>query len=281
MSDVPMTTLSATGRWQNLQRSWQRIRAIARRHAYVLKRSPHRLFDVTVWPFVDVLLFGSLGVFVSRHSGAGSIAFGYLLSGIVLWHVVYQSQIALSTGLLEETWSRNIVNLMVTPLSELEYVLGAMLSGMVKLAIGVGVVVFAALGFYAFNASSMGWDVIPIAVVLLLVGWVIALFVIGIVLRFGSGAEALAWGILFIVMPLSGVFYPTQALPTVLRPIAVALPTTHAFAAGRALLSHGGLQWGQLGIAALSTFGLLVAAVAFVVLMLSLFRKRGYITRYS
>ena len=80
--------------------------AIARRHAYVLKRSPHRLFDVTLWPLVDVLLFGSLGVFVSHHGGTKSIAFAYLLSGIVLWHVVYQSQIALSTGLLEETWSR-------------------------------------------------------------------------------------------------------------------------------------------------------------------------------
>jgi ABC-2 type transport system permease protein len=261
--------------------AWLRIRAIARRHAYVLRRSPHRLFDVTVWPLVDVLLFGSLGVFVSRHGGAGTIAFGYLLSGIVLWHVVYQSQIALSTGLLEETWSRNLLNLMVTPLRELEYVLGVVLFGMVKLAIGVGVVALTALGFYAFNVTHLGWALVPIAAVLLTVGWVIALFVIGIVLRFGSGAEALAWGILFIVMPLSGVFYPVQALPAVLRPLAIALPTTHAFAAGRALLVHRGLEWGQVGIAAASTLGLLVAAMAFVAAMLSLFRKRGYVTRYS
>ena len=45
-------------------RSWLRMRAIARRHAYVLVRSPHRLFDVTLWPLVDVLLFGSLAAFV-------------------------------------------------------------------------------------------------------------------------------------------------------------------------------------------------------------------------
>jgi ABC-2 type transport system permease protein len=281
VSDPAFAAVSPASRLQDMARSWQRIRAIARRHAYVLKRSPHRLFDVTVWPLVDVLLFGSLGVFVSRHGSAGSVAFGYLLSGIVLWHVVYQSQIALSTGLLEETWSRNIVNLMVTPLSELEYVLGVVLFGMVKLAMGVGVVAFTALGFYAFNVTNLGWGVVPIVVVLLLVGWVIALFVIGIVLRFGSGAEALAWGILFIVMPLSGVFYPTQALPEILRPIAIALPTTHAFAAARAILEHKALPWGQLGIAAFSTAMLLVLAIGFVVLMLSLFRKRGYVTRYS
>ncbi|HMK62004.1 MAG TPA: ABC transporter permease [Acidimicrobiales bacterium] len=259
----------------------QRVLAIARRHAYVLARSPHRLFDVTLWPLVDVLLFGSLGVFVSHHRGAGSIAFAYLLSGIVLWHVVYQSQIALSTGLLEETWSRNMLNLMVTPLSELEYALGVVLFGLVKLVIGVGVAAATAAGFYAFDVTTLGFDILPFAAVLLLVGWVIALFVIGIVLRFGSGAEALAWGVLFMVMPLSGVFYPTKALPAFLQPLAVALPTTHAFAAGRALLDHQGLPWGQLAIAGLSTMALLVVAVAFVSAMLGLFRKRGYITRYS
>ena len=63
--------------------SWLRILAVARRHFYVLKRSPHRLFDVTVWPLVDVLLFGSIGVFVSGGAGGGP-AFAYLLGGIIL-----------------------------------------------------------------------------------------------------------------------------------------------------------------------------------------------------
>ena len=68
---------------------------------------------------------------------------------------------------------------------------------------------------------------------LLVVGWAISLFVIGLVLRFGTGAEALAWGVMFVLLPLSGVFYPTDALPTVLQPLALALPTTHAFTALR------------------------------------------------
>lgn len=278
---MTLSTAAPIGPGARLAASWKPVMAIARRHAYVLKRSPHRLFDVTIWPLVDVLLFGSLGVFISHRAGGGAIAFAYLLSGIVLWHVVYQSQIALSTGLLEETWSRNLLNLMVTPMSELQYMLGVMAFGMVKLAMGVGVAAVTAFGFYAFNATSLGWQIVPVVAVLLAVGWVIALFVIGIVLRFGSGAEALAWGILFMVMPLSGIFYPVKALPAVLRPIAVALPTTHAFAAGRALLQHRGLEWGQLGIAAAATAVLLVAALAFAVTMLSMFRRRGYVTRYS
>jgi ABC-2 type transport system permease protein len=262
--------------------SWLRMRAVARRHAYVLVRSPHRLFDVTLWPLVDVLLFGALATYVGQGPAtAGARAAGYLIAGIVLWHVVYQSQIAVSTGFLEETWSRNLLNLMVTPVRETEYVGGVALFGMVKLVVGVGVVALGALVFFSFDVSTLGFGLVPIAAVLLAVGWVISLFVIGIVLRFGAGAEALAWGVMFVVMPLSGIFYPVDALPAVLQPIALALPTTHAFIALRSLVDGSGLDWGEVGLAAVSTAVLAVLALWFVVRMLKIFRRRGLITRYT
>ena len=84
----------------------------------MLLRSPHRWFDVLIWPLVDCLLFGSIGVFISRQGGTKRPTRSrYLLAGILLFHVIYQSQIAVSTGFLEETWSRNILNLMTTPLA--------------------------------------------------------------------------------------------------------------------------------------------------------------------
>jgi ABC-2 type transport system permease protein len=263
-------------------KSWLRMRAIARRHAYVMVRSPHRLFDVSLWPLVDVLLFGSLAAFVaSGNATPAAQASGYLLAGIVLWHVIYQSQIAMSTGLLEETWTRNLLNLMVTPLREVEYLAGVALFGMVKLFIGVGVMVLGALVFFSFDTWSLGYGLIPIVGVLLVVGWAISLFVMGLVLRFGTGAEALAWGVMFVLLPLSGVFYPTDALPTVLQPIALALPTTHAFTALRSLVDHHGTDWSQLAIAAVGVTVMLALSMAFLVAMLRTFRERGYITRYT
>jgi len=288
-----MTDTSATGtgtgavtpppvRLHGVALTWLRMRAVARRHAYVLARSPHRLFDVTLWPLVDVLLFGALASYVGGgHATAGGRAAGYLIAGIVMWHVVYQSQISVSTGLLEETWSRNLLNLMVTPIREVEYVGGVALFGMFKLAVGVGVVALGALVFYSFDVTTLGFGLVPIAAILLLVGWTIALFVIGVVLRFGSGAEALAWGVMFVVMPLSGIFYPVESLPTVLQPIALALPTTHAFAALRGLVDGHGLDWAQLGIAAAETVGFAILAMWFLVRMLRVFRRRGLITRFT
>jgi ABC-2 type transport system permease protein len=256
------------------------VLAVARRHAYVLQRSPHRLFDVIVWPVVDVLLFGSIGVFASRNAtGAQQVAL-YLLVGVVLWHVVYQAQISVATGFLEETWSRSVLNLMATPMREWEYVAGVALFGLLKLVAAVGAVALIVAGAYAFNIVTVGPSLILVAALLLLIGWAIALFVIGLVLRFGTGAEAMAWGILFVVMPLSGVFYPANALPWLLRPIAEILPTTHAFAAGRAF-AFGGDAWGQLGVAAIGTAGMATLAIGYVTWMLRIFRRRGFVTRYS
>ena len=261
--------------------SWLRVRTVARRHAYVLQRSPQRWFDVVFWPVVDAVLFGSLGVYFSRQAGSGSKGVAYLLAGILLFHVVLQAEVSLATGFMEETWSRNLLNLMVTPLTELEYVSGVMLFGLAKLVMGVSTVALVAFALFAFNITDIGLALVPIVAILLVVGWSIGLVVIGLILRVGQGAEILAWGLLAMMMPLSGIFYPISALPRVLQPIAALLPTTHAFAAARAVVAGHPLPWRQLGLAALGCVVLLIGAAAFVTRMLRVFRSRGFISRHT
>src|SRR4029450_7183095 len=212
---------------------------------------------------------------------AAQAGVAYLLSGIVLWHVVYQAQIAVSTGFMEETWSRNLLGLMVTPLRELELVAGIALFGLAKLVMGVGVVALAAYALYAFDVTDLGLALLPVIAILLMGGWAIALLVVGRPLRSGTGAEALAWGIMFVVMPLGGVFYPVEALLAFVQPISELLPTTHAFAAGRALIDGGPVPWGELALAAVGTLAAVAAGLAFVACTLRLFRRRRVVTRYS
>ena len=254
-----------------------RISAIAKRHWWVLKRSPHRSFDVVLWPVVDTLTFGSLAIAYQQDEKK---AF-YVLAGVVLWHVLYQAQIAVSAGFLEETWSRNLLSLMVSPVSEVEYVLGTGLFGLVKLLLGVGGVALTALVCYAFDITSLGIGLLPVITLLLLSGWIIALLVIGIVLRYGTGAEALVWGILFVIMPLSGTFFPVSALPSVLQPVAQLLPTTHAFTAARQLVDGSAFPWDELLLSSVLTVVAGALAFWYVSAMLRLFRRRGYVTRYS
>ena len=55
-------------------------------------------------------------------------------------------------------------------------------------------------------------------------------------LRNGMGAETLAWTLMFVLMPLTCVYYPVSVLPPWLQVVAWALPPTYVFEGMRALL---------------------------------------------
>jgi ABC-2 type transport system permease protein len=258
-----------------------RVRAMVRRQAYVQRRAPQRWFDLAVWPCVDTVIWGSIGAFVDQQGGAARSGAAYMLSGILLMHVVYQSNVSMATGFMDETWSRNLLNLMVSPLREIELLASLILVSLARLVVGLSVVALAAWGLYAFDVTSAGPGLIPVIAVLMLVGWTVAMLVIALMLRFGSGAEILTWGILFVVIALSGAFYPVAAIPGALQPVCQLLPSTHAFEAARLLLDGEPMPWDRLLAAVAGLAVAIPAAIVFLLRMLHLFRARGYVTRYS
>ena len=58
----------------------------------------------------------------------------------------------------------------------------------------------------------------------------------GVLLRNGMGAESLAWTLMFVLMPLTCVYYPVATLPHWLQMVAWALPPTYVFEGMRALV---------------------------------------------
>jgi ABC-2 type transport system permease protein len=258
-----------------------RVRAVVRRHFLILWRSPHRWFDIVFWPVFDIVLWGSLGAFVAQENHASRAATPYLLVGIMLFHVLFQAQIAVTTGFMEETWTRNLLNVMTTPLREIEYVAGLAVYGAAKLSMAMLSVTLIALTFYGFSLHEVGWALVPIAFVLLLVAWAMSMMVIGLLLRFGQSAEILAWATTFVILSFSGVFNPVEAIPGVFQPVARVLPTTHVFRAARDVLDGSGARTSDLAAGAAGALVMVALGTWFVVRMLGTFRKRGYITRYS
>lgn len=56
------------------------------------------------------------------------------------------------------------------------------------------------------------------------------------ILRFGLGAESLAWLAIFLMAPVSAIYYPVSVLPGWLQWVAWALPSAHIFEGMRAIL---------------------------------------------
>ena len=81
---------------------------------------------------------------------------------------------------------------------------------------------------------------------LLVMGWAVALFVTALILRHGSGAEGLAWGVLFGITPFAAVFYPVAVLPGIMQDIALGMPAGRVFEGMRAALLEGRIAWDHL-----------------------------------
>ena len=93
-----------------------------------------------------------------------------------------------------------------------------------------------AIAFFGFNLWGLGLALAAFFVNLILTSWSVGLVVSGLVLRHGLGAETLAWTIMFVMLPLTCVYYPVAVLPGWLQVVAWALPPTYVFEGMRAIL---------------------------------------------
>jgi ABC-2 type transport system permease protein len=216
--------------------SLRRVGAMVLRHWYLLKSSWPRVFDLMYWPAVQMLMWGFLQMYVAQNSGFFARAAGAFIGAVMLWDVLFRGQLGFSISFLEEMYARNMGNLMMSPLRPIEFVAALMIISVIRLAIGMVPVSLLAIWFFGFNLWGLGFALIAFFINLFLTSWAIAIVVAGLLLRNGLGAESLAWGIMFLFLPLTCVYYPVSVLPDWLQVFAWMLPPTYVFEGLRALI---------------------------------------------
>lgn len=213
-----------------------RVGAMVTRYWYLLRSSWPRLLDLVYWPAVQMLMWGFLQLYISQNAGFFARAGGTFIGAVLLWDILFRGQLGFSVSFLEEMWSRNLANLMISPLKPVEFVIALMIMSVVRLAIGIVPVTLLAFAFFHFNLFSLGFALAAFFVNLMLTSWAVGIFVSGLVLRNGLGAENMAWTIMFIFLPLTCVYYPVSVLPGWLQHVSWLLPPTYVFEGMRALL---------------------------------------------
>lgn len=237
--------------------SFNRVAAMVLRYYYLLSSSWPRIADLVYWPLVQMITWGFLQTYLVHQSlgkaGGGAVAGATtLIAAIMLWDVLFRTQLGFSLSFMEELWSRNLANLMMSPLRPFEFVAALMVMSLVRLAIGILPVSLLAIWFFGFNLYSLGFGLVVFFINLILTSWSIGLVVAGFLLKHGLGAEGLVWTFLFLILPLVCVYYPVAVLPSWLQPFAWALPPTYVFESMRSLLIehrlHGHLMLESLGL---------------------------------
>jgi ABC-2 type transport system permease protein len=151
-------------------------------------------------------------------------------------------------------WSRNLGHLFVSPIRSWEMATGIIIAALLRTLLGLVPVSLMAWAFFGYDIYTLGLPLIVFFAILQMFSWSIGLAMSGMIMRVGQSAESFAWAAVFILMPLSGVYYPVSVLPKWLQVISYGLPPAYVFEGMRAILLEKTVHWHGLAIA----FGLSV-----------------------
>jgi ABC-2 type transport system permease protein len=252
-----------------------RIGAMILRYWYLLMSSWPRLLELLYWPALQIITWGFLQNYISQNAGFFARAGGTLVGAVILWDILFRGQLGFSISFLEEMWARNLGNLMMSPLKPIEFLIALMVMSLIRLPIGVIPMTLLAMMFFDFNLYGIGFPLIAFFCNLIFTSWSVGIFVSGLVLRYGLGAESIVWTLMFGMMPLACIYYPVTVLPHWLQVVAWSLPPTYVFEGMRSLLMEHVFHADLMAYALVINVVLITISFAIFLMLLRSARQHG------
>src|SRR5882757_10586872 len=151
----------------------QRVGAMVLRYVYLLRSSWSRVLELVYWPAIQLFVWGFLQLYITQNSGFFARAGGVFIGAVLMWDILFRGQLGFSISFLEEMWSRNLANLMISPLRPIEFVMALMVMSVVRLAIGMVPVSLLAITFFGFNIYGLGLALAAFFVNLIFTSWAV------------------------------------------------------------------------------------------------------------
>jgi len=237
-------------------RSIFRIFALVVRYFYLIKTSFPRILELMYWPTFQMILWGLISKHLTNSNDTIIQIGGVLIAGVLLWDILFRSQLGFSISFLEE-------------------VLSLMTISFIRTTIAMIPAALLAIPLYSFSLFQMGLSLMFFFTSLLMTGWILGIFIIAAIIRFGVAAESLAWGAIFTLAPLSAVYYPVETLPEWIRWLSLSFPQTYVFEGMREVLFSNNFNSNYFIKSII--LNIIYAIIAVIVFLLSFegARKRG------
>ena len=106
MSAALPTASPGADRQRGLVPSLRRIRALIRRHAYLLLRSWPRIVSMAYYPTVTMVLWAFVTLYLKPTNRFLVDAPGFFIGAVLLWDVLFRGQLGVSLTFIEEFYAR-------------------------------------------------------------------------------------------------------------------------------------------------------------------------------
>ncbi len=219
--------------------NFSRIAGISLRQFYLIRDTPTRFISIFTWIILDLIIWGFISKYLTTIVEPTLNVTSVFIGAIVLWGFLVRSMLGVLMAFLEDSWSRNFLNVFASPIRISEYLAGLVLTSTVTTLLGLGGMLVVARLFFGASVLSLGLVIVPYLFILFLFGVALGIFGIAIVLRFGPASEWFVWPIPAILNPFVGVFYPIAVLPQWMQYISSILPPSYVFDGMRMIISQG------------------------------------------
>ena len=241
-----------------------RIWGVILRFNYLFKHSLDRQVDAFYWPTVDLVLWGITSTYLAEKSTNIPFAVLMVVSGIVLWIILWRSQYEFTVNILEDMWNKNLINMFASPLKISEWITAFIILGLVKSVISVSFAALVAFFLYKVSIFAFGVKLLAFLFLLLMTGWWVGLIVGGLIIRYGGKVQNFAWSMVFLIAPFSAIYYPLSALPHWAQQVSLVVPSSYIFEGARQVILTGVVDGTKVGMAfALNLLYLILALIFF------------------
>lgn len=227
---------------------FHRIFAIVLRHLYATRRSLDRLTDIFYWPSIDLAVWGLTSSYFQQRLGNDHYILTTIITGIVLWLILWIGSNSIALTILADLWDRNLMNVLVSPLSFLEWMMGNILLASIKVALTFLFTLFLSFVLYKVSVFGITLKLIPHILLLVLTSWWLSFIIVGAILRYGTRIQTLAWALVYVISPFSVIYYPLSSLPRAAQMIAAFIPSSYVFESMREVIRMGYYDYQKLGI---------------------------------
>lgn len=216
----------------NLNRIW----AVFLR--YVVPSFGNRIATILYWLTLNIIIWGSTSAWIQKQASVPNLM-NMIISGFVLWQIVFRVNLETAKSLFEEITSQNLVNIFASPLKLSEWILGVMSVGLVDtffvLLFGTGISWY----FYDISLFDMGINLLFSALLLMMSGWFIGFLICSILILKGKKAQDLVYSLGYVFAPFSCIYYPLSSQYDWIKAISSVLPMTYVFENIRYFLDTG------------------------------------------
>ncbi|OGD84494.1 hypothetical protein A2696_01395 [Candidatus Curtissbacteria bacterium RIFCSPHIGHO2_01_FULL_41_13] len=255
----------------------RRIYALVLRHYFLSIHQLERFFDAFLYPALILLLWGFLSSYIGNIKSSGLI--GFLLGGLILWVIFERVNTDLGLSFMYDVWERNIINVLSSPLTFVEFIAGLVLVGLSKIVFSFILMAVMAAVFYNFQVTTLGFSLVLFAINLIIFAWSFGIFNLALIFRFGHSIGPITWILPFLLQPFSAVFYPISILPSFWQNIAHLLPIAYVFEGMRTLLTLGIFDYNQFLISLALNIVYLGLAIGFFYITLNSVKKSGRLVK--